>query len=292
MNDCSHKPKWLWRKIPASDHNSEVKGLTNQLRLHTVCVEAHCPNQMECYGRGEATFILLGPSCTRRCAFCAVDKSAPVPPDPLEPQRTAVAIAELNLKFAVLTMVTRDDLYDGGADHISKTVLCIREKCPDVGIEVLISDLGGDPDALQKVIFSSPDVLNHNVETVPRLYSTVRPQADYRRSIDLIRRVKQKSSRIVAKSGLMLGLGENRDEVLSVMDELREAGCQLITLGQYLAPSKKHHPVVRYVHPDEFDEYASQAYQRGFSAVASAPFVRSSYRAGKLHEKARLSEGL
>lgn len=287
MKHLAHKPRWLWQKLPAEGHNLKVKALTDQLGLHTVCIEAHCPNQMECYGRGEATFILLGPSCTRRCAFCAVDKSPVKPPDPFEPKRTAAAITKMGLKFAVLTMVTRDDLADGGADHIHRTVLAIREMCPDVGIEILISDLGGDLKALCKVISASPEVLNHNVETVPRLYSKVRPQADYRRSIKLISRLKQKTNQIVTKSGLMLGLGEKRGEILSVMDDLREAGCQLMTLGQYLAPSSKHHPVVRYVPPEEFDEYRTEAYRRGFTAVASAPLVRSSYQAGKLYENAR-----
>jgi lipoic acid synthetase len=255
--------------------------------LHTVCEEAHCPNQMECYGCGTATFLLLGPSCTRRCTFCTVDKSIVRDPDPDEPVKTAEAVAQLKLTFCVLTMVTRDDLPDGGALHVAETLRALRSACPGVGIEALISDLKGDAGALATVLDAGPEVLNHNLETVPRLYPEVRPQADYRRSLQLLKRAAGHPSRVVTKSGLMLGLGENREELLEAMDDLREAGCHLLTLGQYLAPSERHHPIIRYVPPEEFSEYEEEALKRGFYGVASAPFVRSSYHADRLYRAAR-----
>jgi lipoic acid synthetase len=255
--------------------------------LHTVCQEAHCPNQMECYSRGTATFLLLGPGCTRRCTFCTVDKSAIHPPDEGEPSRTAVAVARLKLNYCVLTMVTRDDLHDGGAGHIARSVLAIHEKCVGVRVEVLISDLGGDWDALETVLATGPQVLNHNVETVPRLYATVRPQAHYSRSLHLLSRASESAPSVVTKSGLMLGLGETKDELLRVMDDLREAGCHLLTLGQYLAPSATHHPVIRYVPPEEFEEFRQEALGRGFYGAASSPYVRSSYQADQLYRLAR-----
>ncbi len=254
--------------------------------LHTVCEEAHCPNQLDCFGSGTATLLLLGPSCTRRCTFCAVDKSAVLKPDPEEAQRTAEAVAQMGLKFSVVTMVTRDDLPDGGAEHVALTVRAIHETCPGVGVEVLISDLGGNWHALETVLAARPEVVNHNVETVPRLYRQVRPQADYQRSLELLRRASASRPPVVTKSGLMLGLGEAREEVLTVMDDLRSAGCHLLTLGQYLAPSRHHHPVARYIPPKEFAEYEAQAFARGFCGVASAPLVRSSYRAEELYRTA------
>jgi lipoic acid synthetase len=216
-----------------------------------------------------------------------VDKSAIQPPDEGEPSRTAEAVSQLNLHYCVLTMVTRDDLEDGGAGHIARTVLAIHEKCSGVRVEVLISDLGGDWDALQTVLTSRPQVLNHNLETVPRLYGTVRPQADYRRSLHLLSRASEVAPSVVTKSGLMLGLGETKDELLKVMDDLREAGCHLLTLGQYLAPSATHHPVIRYIPPQEFEEFRQEALGRGFYGVASAPYVRSSYQADQLYRLAR-----
>jgi lipoyl synthase len=251
-----------------------------------VCAEAQCPNQMECFGRGTATFLLLGPSCTRRCTFCAVDKSVVQPVDPGEPARIAKAVAQLDLGFCVLTMVTRDDLADGGAGHIVETVAAIRKERPGLGIEILISDLGGNWAAMARVLESRPDVLNHNVETVPRLYPAVRPQADYRRSLELLTRASSHTPPLVTKSGIMLGLGERREEVVATLRAIRSAGCRLLTLGQYLAPSERHHPVVRYVPPEEFAEYETLALEMGFSGVASSPFVRSSYQAGRLYEEA------
>lgn len=288
------KPKWLRRRLPPAGKNNEVQRLVSAHMLHTVCAEAQCPNQMECFGRGEATFLLLGPSCTRRCTFCTVDKSAVKTPDEGEPLRIADAVAKMELSFVVLTMVTRDDLTDGGAMFLVRTVTEIRTVAPTTGIELLISDLGGNWEALARVLAVQPQVLNHNVETVPRLYSAVRPQADYWRSVELLRRAAEHRPALVTKSGLMLGLGETRDEVLKVMDDLRRAGCHLLTLGQYLAPSKRHHPVIRYIPPDEFENYKAEANNRGFSGVASSPFVRSSYQAGKLYQSAcaRLSDQL
>jgi lipoic acid synthetase len=215
-----------------------------------------------------------------------VDKSVVQPVDPEEPARIAKAVAQLELGFCVLTMVTRDDLPDGGACHIVETVAAIRKECPGLGIEILISDLRGNWTALAKVLGSRPEVLNHNVETVPRLYPEVRPQADYQRSLELLARASSHTPLLVTKSGIMLGLGEIREEVLATLRDIRNAGCRLLTLGQYLAPSERHHPVVRYVPPEEFAEYEILALEMGFSGVASSPFVRSSYQAGRLYEEA------
>ena len=281
------KPSWLRRRIPASGRNATVVAAIKGRGLHTVCEEAHCPNQMECFSRGTATFLLLGPSCTRRCTFCAVDKSRIHPVDPGEPLRTAKAVAQMELNFCVATMVTRDDLLDGGAVHIARTIEAIRKESPDIGIEVLISDLSGNREALETVLAARPEVLNHNLETVPRLYPTVRPQANYQRSLSLLTQASAHVPPMVTKSGLMLGLGEKKDEILQAMDDLRKAGCQLLTLGQYLAPSDQHYPIVRYVPPEEFDEYQGEALTRGFSGVASAPLVRSSYQADQLFKTAR-----
>ena len=241
---------------------------------------------MECFSRGTATFLLLGPNCTRHCRFCAVGKLPVSPPDPAEPLRIAQAVAKMGVKFCVLTMVTRDDLSDGGAKHIANTIRAIRKQCPEVGVEVLISDLAGNRQALKLVLDAVPEVLNHNIETVPRLYPDVRPQADYMRSIELLTHCRELDPSVATKSGMMLGLGETRDEILKVMEDLREAGCKLLTMGQYLAPSKRHHPVVRYVTPEEFEDFKLEAEKRGFLGVASSPFVRSSYRAGWLYHNA------
>ncbi|MBW1734197.1 MAG: lipoyl synthase [Deltaproteobacteria bacterium] len=276
------KPPWLRRRIPGPGRSAIVTGVIEQGGLHTVCQEAHCPNQMECFSRGTATFLLLGPNCTRRCTFCAVDKSSARPPDPDEPLRTADAVYGMGLTFCVLTMVTRDDLPDGGAGHVARTVRAIKGKDRDIGVETLISDLGGDGGALETVLEAEPEVLNHNLETVPRLYPLVRPQADYYRSLNLLARASEYSSQMITKSGLILGLGETREEILQAMDHLQEAGCRLLTLGQYLAPSPRHFPVARYVTPEEFEEYRVQALDRGFTGVVSAPLVRSSYRAEEL----------
>jgi len=287
MTTHQPKPAWLRRRIPPEGRGAGVTDTLRRLALHTVCEQAHCPNQGECFSRGTATFLLLGPVCTRSCTFCAVPKRrrvAPVAPD--EPERTAQAVAGLGLDFCVLTMVTRDDLPDGGAAQVAKTIEAVRAACPGVGMEVLISDLGGDWSALETVLAARPEVLNHNLETVPRLYPGVRPQADYRRSLDLIARAASHETRPVTKSGLMLGLGEETGEVLQVMDDLRAAGCELLTLGQYLAPSAAHHPIARYVTPAEFADYQAVALAKGFSGAACGPYVRSSFQARELYQKA------
>lgn len=286
------KPKWLRRRLPPPGRNETVRAAIQGGGLHTVCTEARCPNQMECFGRGTATFLLLGPSCSRRCTFCAVDKSPLLPPDADEPARIARAVAQLELNFCVLTMVTRDDLADGGAEHIVTTVYAIRKERPGTGLELLISDLNGNWDALEKVLEATPEVLNHNVETIPRLYTKVRPRADYRRSLELLKRASSHTSSPVTKSGLMLGLGETRHELLDTLQDIRRTGCRLLTLGQYLAPSQRHHPVVRYAPPEEFAEYEAIARHMGFAGVASSPFVRSSYEAGRLYEEARAQMSL
>jgi lipoic acid synthetase len=286
MNITPRKPPWLRRKIAAPGKSGQVNLLLHDLSLHTVCQEAHCPNQGECYAQGTATFLLLGPACTRNCAFCAVQHQGHRPPDPGEPGRTAEAVARMGLNYCVLTMVTRDDLPDGGARHVAETITAIRRACPGALIEVLISDLGGDPEALEVVLAARPEVLNHNVETVPRLYPAVRPQAGYRRSLELIGRAQAAPSRPVTKSGLMVGLGETREELQAVFHDLRAAGCDLLTLGQYLAPSDRHHPVVRFVPPEEFEELADDARRLGFKACASGPYVRSSYQAAELYQQA------
>lgn len=286
MKDPNPKPKWLRRRLPPAGLNATVRAAVQGRGLHTVCVEACCPNQLECFGRGTATFLLLGPSCTRRCTFCAVDKSPARSPDPEEPSRIAAAVAQLELNFCVLTMVTRDDLPDAGAGHIAETVTEIREARPGAGIELLISDLGGSRDALVRVLEVRPEVLNHNVETVPRLYPEVRPQADFARSLEVLERASSHNPPLVTKSGIMLGLGETDHEVIHTLQAIRDTGCRLLTMGQYLAPSKNHHPVVRYVPPEEFAEYEKLGLRMGFSGVASAPLVRSSYRAERLYRNA------
>ncbi len=280
------KPPWLRRHLAAAGATRRVDQALAQLRLHTVCQEAHCPNQGECYGRGTATFLLLGPSCTRACAFCAVGHGRPSPVDPDEPRRVAQAAAKLGLDYCVLTMVTRDDLADGGAGLVARTVRALGRARPAMAVEALVSDLGGDPRALELVLAAGPQVLNHNLETVPRLYERVRPGADYNRSLDLLARTAEPGRELVTKSGLMLGLGERPDEVSAVMDDLLAAGCRVLTLGQYLAPSAEHHPVVEYLHPDRFAALAETARAKGFVAVASGPYVRSSYRAQDLYRRA------
>ncbi|QCQ20897.1 lipoyl synthase [Desulfoglaeba alkanexedens] len=282
------KPPWLRVRMPATLPDSPVLERIRNRALCTVCVEAHCPNQMHCFQRGTAAFMLLGPACTRRCTFCAVEKGPVRAPDPAEPERIAQAVEEMGLSYSVLTMVTRDDLPDGGAAHVARTVEAIRKRLPDLSVEVLISDLGGNRDALRRILDAGVDVLNHNVETVARLYSKVRPQADYRRSLELLERAAGHNPRVVTKSGLMVGLGEELTEVVALMQDLRNVGCRLVTAGQYLSPSEHHHPVVRYVTPEAFQELERQALAMGFSGAACAPLVRSSYEAQALFQTARL----
>jgi lipoic acid synthetase len=279
----SRHPRWL--RLRAADPD-RVGGMEEKLRdwnLGTVCQSAHCPNLGECFSRGTATFMILGTVCCRRCRFCAVDKGSPKPPDPDEPERVARATQAMGLQYVVVTSVTRDDLPDGGAEHFARTIRSIRDHCPGVKVEVLVPDLQGSHRALQTVCDAAPDVFNHNVETVPRLYETVRPQADYRRSLDVLARAAEQG--LTTKSGLMLGLGESSREIWEVLGDLRRAGCTYLTLGQYLAPSNRHVPVHRYVPPEEFERWGETARAMGFREVASGPLVRSSYRAEELFEQ-------
>ncbi|HYI13548.1 MAG TPA: lipoyl synthase [Thermoanaerobaculia bacterium] len=279
------RPEWLKIRVPGDLQQLPVAKLMNDLALNTVCQEARCPNIFECWNAGTATFMVLGEICTRRCTFCAVGRGNPLTADADEPRRVAEAVEKMNVKHAVITMVNRDDMPDGGAGHVAQTVLAVRERT-GAAVEVLISDLEGDRDALRTVIASQPEVLAHNVETVPRLYSAVRPVAKYQRSIDILRWAhEERPERMLTKSSVMLGLGETEDEVLQVARDLREAGVDIFTMGQYLAPSEKNHPVRRYYTPDEFTELGRQARELGFHHVESAPLVRSSYMAHRAVEK-------
>lgn len=273
------KPEWLKIKALGGQNRTGVEDLLSRLSLNTVCREAACPNLMECYSRKTATFLILGAYCTRNCTFCAVDKGAPLPPDEGEPARVAEGVRTLGLRHAVITSVTRDDLPDGGAGQFVRVLHALRDACPDTTVEVLIPDFNGDPEALAAVVAAGPDILNHNLETVPRLYPEVRPMADYRRSLDLLARAKALDPDLLTKSGIMVGLGETREEVLALFSDLVRTGCDMLTVGQYLAPSRNHHPVVEYVHPDAFDDYRRAALDAGFAHVSSGPLVRSSYLA-------------
>jgi len=258
-----------------------VRELIAAGKLHTVCQEAKCPNIWECYSHHTATFLIMGERCTRNCRFCSVSPGFPKPLDPHEPGRVAEAVERMGLKYVVVTSVTRDDLPDGGAAHFAATIGAIRRRLPEAEIEVLIPDFQGDAAALETVLAARPNVLNHNIETVPRLYPLVRPQADYRRSLELLRRSRALAPSIPTKSGLMLGLGEKPEELRQTLLDLREAGCRILTLGQYLQPSPEHLPVEAYVPPDDFEKWRQAALEMEFSEVASAPFVRSSYHAGE-----------
>lgn len=273
------KPEWLRVKAHSMKGLEYVEEMMKNLHLNTVCDEAACPNRGECFGRKTATFMILGSVCTRGCTFCNVSKGEVQLVDENEPERVAQAVKALGLKHAVITSVTRDDLPDGGAGHFAKVIESIRSIAAGVTIEVLIPDFQGNIEALKKVIDAHPEIINHNVETVPNLYSKVRPQADYRRSLNVLKNVKDMEGSIYTKSGIMVGLGEEEEQVISVMQDLREVNCDFLTIGQYLAPSAKHHPVVEYIHPDQFKAYEEKAYQLGFSYVASGPLVRSSYMA-------------
>jgi lipoic acid synthetase len=263
-----------------------MRGLLQRFALNTVCEGALCPNQGECFGQGTATFLILGRTCTRNCTFCAIpSEEHPPAPDPGEPDRIAQAAAELGLTHVVITSVTRDDLEDGGSSHFAQTVKALKKRNPQIVVEVLIPDFQGSPTALEKVVESDPDIINHNLETVPRLYPEVRPQAMYSRSIDLLKMVKGFNPGKITKSGLMLGLGEEKEEVLQVMANLRSVSCDLLTLGQYLQPSGRHHPVVRYIPPEEFEELRREGEEMGFRGVFSAPLVRSSFHAAEVFGK-------
>ena len=276
------KPEWLKIPVRKGDNLHFVEDLLKDSSLHTVCKEANCPNRMECYSKKTATFMILGSVCTRNCRFCDVSEGTPGLPDLDEPAKVAKAVQELGLKFAVITSVTRDDLTDGGSGIFAEAVRYIHLLDPPVQVEVLIPDFKGDWSCLETVAYAFPEIINHNVETVPRLYHQVRPQAVYSRSVELLARVKELDPSIRTKSGMMLGLGETKDEVLAVMKDLREAEVDFLTIGQYLAPSRDHLSVKKYVHPDEFKMYEQEALSMGFKGAACAPFVRSSYNAASM----------
>lgn len=283
------KPSWLRRKLPSGPGYEQVKSLLAKIGSHTVCQQAHCPNQWECFTSRTAAFLILGPHCTRNCGFCAVEHFTPEPPDPEESARVAEAAKSLGLHYAVVTSVSRDDLPDGGASYFAATIEALRAKLPDTLIEVLIPDFKGNIQALRAVLAARPDVLNHNIETVASLHALIRPQASYQRSLALLERAKKEAPAIAVKSGLMLGLGESAPEIRRTLEDLLHAGCEMLTLGQYLQPSALHLKVERYVPPEEFEDWKQVALDMGFSQVASGPFVRSSYHAenlfriGKVH---------
>jgi lipoic acid synthetase len=281
MEKMNHQPRpsWLKVKLPSGESYFRLKALMHAQRLNTVCEGARCPNIGECWGRGTATFLILGDVCTRACKFCAVKTGLPPEYDLDEPRRVADAIQQLELRYAVITSVDRDDLDDGGASIFAETIRRTRVVCPQIQLEVLIPDFQGSVDALRTVVEARPDVLGHNIETVPRLYPTARAGSRYRRSLDHLRNAKSFGIPMTTKSGLMLGLGENQEEVVAVLSDLREAGVDVVTLGQYLQPTRAHLPVERFYTPEEFDAFRDHAYSLGFQYVASGPLVRSSYRA-------------
>lgn len=279
------KPDWIRVRVPASGEIQRIRNLLRRQKLHTVCEEASCPNLPECFGGGTATFMIMGDICTRRCAFCDVGFGRPNPLDPDEPRHLAESVADLGLRYVVVTSVDRDDLEDGGAGHFAACITRIRETSPDTKVEVLVPDFRPCLDiALEILSETPPDVFNHNIETVPRLYRTVRPGARYEHSLTLLREFGARRPEVPTKSGIMVGLGETFEEVIEVLRDLRAHGVSMVTIGQYLQPSRHHAPVDRFVHPDEFREYARQAEAMGFTAVASGPMVRSSYHADLQHQ--------
>lgn len=279
------KPDWLKVRLTGMEELARVEKMLRSLSLHTVCEEARCPNKVECFGKRTATFMILGSICTRNCTFCSVTKGRPDPVDSEEPFRVVNAVRQMNLKHVVITSVTRDDLPDGGAGQFARVINVLQESVQDIVVEVLIPDFQGDEKALMKVVEARPNIINHNVETVPRSYHDIRPQANYQRSLKLLGKVKEMDSGILTKSGLMLGLGEMSKEVEAVLRDLRNVGCDLLTIGQYLAPSDKHYPLQEYVHPAVFDEWGKIGMDMGFRHVASAPLVRSSYHAGQFFQE-------
>jgi lipoyl synthase len=280
------RPNWLRAPAPVGSNYRELKDLVTRLKLHTVCESAACPNVGECWNRRTATFMILGNVCTRRCGFCAVQKGAPLEVDLDEPRRVAEACAALGLRYAVITSVNRDDRKDGGAELFAMTINAIRAQIPGCKVEVLVPDFQGSHLAMDIVMHAHPDVLNHNTETVPRLYRQVRLGARYERSLDMLRYAKQIRPHIPTKSGLMLGLGETKDEVLQVMRDLRDHHVDILTLGQYLRPSAKHLPILRYVPQGEFDQLKAEGMKMGFAHVEAGPLVRSSYHADASEESA------
>jgi lipoic acid synthetase len=281
-------PPWFNKRIPDAGSLSKMEALIGGLRLHTICESALCPNQGDCFSQRTATFLILGSICTRNCTFCAVRKGIPPPVDEEEPQHLTEAVAALGLSYVVITSVTRDDLPDGGASQFAKAITLLKRQDRGLEVEALVPDFCGSLTSLKVVVNAHPEVINHNLETVPRLYFEVRPEADFKRSLGLLNQSKELDSSIVTKSGLMVGLGETREELLRTMGQLRQVNCDLLTIGQYLQPSPYHHPVIRYVPPEEFLEYESIGKTMGFSDVASAPLVRSSFNAAQLYAKVRI----
>lgn len=280
-------PPWLCVPVPTASALGYIREMTYAKGLATVCREAHCPNQGECAERRTATFLILGHVCTRDCAFCAVRHGTPLPVNPLEPELVAEAVRRMELRYAVVTSVTRDDLPDGGASAFEQTIRSIRGLPGSVGVEVLIPDFQGSKDALDTVIRSGPQTIAHNLETVPRLYPVLRHAASYERSLELLKRVARNTSGIVSKSGIMVGAGETHDEILRVIRDLAKAECKVLTIGQYLQPSPRHHPVQRFVRPEEFAELESQARAEGLQRVVAGPLVRSSYRAAEILDQSK-----
>jgi len=275
----SSKPQWLHIRHSDSPNREAVENLLSSLNLNTVCREAKCPNAFECFSRKTATFMILGTNCTRNCPFCNVSNGEPSQIDKKETENVAVAVKTLGLKYVVVTSVTRDDLPDGGSNHFAKLISEVRKSAPETAIEVLIPDFLGSIDALKTVTDATPDVIGHNVETVKSLYTKVRPQASYKRSMSLLGNIKELNSSIRVKSGVMVGMGETKAQLYELFDDLLDVGCEFLTIGQYLAPSKKHYPVHEYVKPEIFEEYGAEARRRGFKFALSAPLVRSSYHA-------------
>ncbi len=275
-------PPWLRKPLPPAGRTPTVVKHVEACGLHTVCREARCPNRIECFSRGTATFLIMGDTCSRACRFCGVAHGSPAPLDPREPERVCESVRKLTLSYVVVTSVTRDDLPDGGSAHFAATVRALKAGVAGMKVEVLIPDFGGSEHALGAVLDSGPDVVNHNVETVPRLYERIRPQADYQRSLSVLRNAASYGRHQAVKSGLMVGLGEREDEVVSVLHDLRECGCSLVTIGQYLQPTDDQVPVEHFVTPRQFGRYEMLGLEMGFSRVFAGPFVRSSYRASEL----------
>jgi len=273
------KPDWIKVRLPSNPVFFSTKDLVSDLRLHTVCESAQCPNRWECWSSGTATFMIAGDRCTRACGFCAVDTAKPLPLEADEPQRVAEGVKRLNLKHVVITAVARDDMADGGADHFGRTIEAIRAIDPKIAVEVLVPDFNGKDASIQRVLDAKPDIFNHNLETVERLSPVVRSRAKYRLSLAVLKRVKELMPTMMTKSGIMLGLGETENELFESMDDLRESNVEILTLGQYLRPTPNHLPVVEYITPETFDLYGEIARKKGFTFVASGPLVRSSYHA-------------
>ncbi|MBD3344325.1 MAG: lipoyl synthase [Chitinivibrionales bacterium] len=284
-------PEWLKRPVPPGGQKFAVERRLAGRGLHTVCKEAKCPNRCECYGAGKATFLIMGDVCSRSCSFCSVESGIPGSLDPDEPEKLCTAAKELGLRYVVITSVTRDDLPDGGASHFAKTVGELKQRIPGIGVEVLVPDFKGNTASIDTVVSSGIDVFNHNIETIPRLYPSIRPQANYRQSLNVLRYAAQLQKTLQIKSGVMLGLGEKDTEVLKSFEDLRKAGCTILTIGQYLQPSPSQARVVEFIAPQQFEHYNARAREMGFIEVAAGPFVRSSYRAGEIFEKIQNHSG-